>query len=131
MEYLPTLEFNVKRDSDRFRANNAGEYNSFLDRMAELLYGDCFAITVNNQVVYNNTAPNDVREVILDGIVRETIMNRPHLLFDAFFKKHLNGNVTMYFYSDAPWFVNIFYNGESELLDVRYYKSNEYIHRYG
>jgi hypothetical protein len=131
MEYLPALEFNVKRESDRFRSNNAQEYNTFLDRMTELLYGDCFAVTVNNSVVYNTNSVHDIRDSILDGLVRETIMNRPHLLFNAFFQKNLNGNVTMYFYAEAPWFVNIFYNGETEILDVRYYKSTEYINRYG
>jgi hypothetical protein len=127
---LPAVEFNEKRDPEIYHANVPYRYEAFLQRMRELLVGDCFAITVNDEVVYNRIVQKPVRERILDRLVRDVFTSNPHVIFEPIFDKYENSIIKFYMYPDAPWFVYIVYNPDTEVLRVSYYKSAQYMNQY-
>jgi hypothetical protein len=127
---LPAVEFNEKRDPENYHAKVPYRYEAFLERMRELLVGDCFAVTVNDEVVYNRIAQKPIRERILDTVVRDAFMANPHAIFGPVLDKYQNSIIKLYMYSDAPWFVYIVYNPDTEVFRVSYYKSAQYMNRY-
>jgi hypothetical protein len=129
MEHLPAMDFNEMRGVENYNAAN-NEYNIFLMRIAEIL-GDCFAITINNEVVFNRRAPGRPRDKILESMISSQIMNNPHMLFIPVFEDKLNSVIQFYMSPAAPWFCVVSYNSELENLQVTFYKSNEYVNKYG
>ena len=130
MENLPPVDFNEMTEIELFSAIN-NDYNVFLFRIADIIAGECFAITVNNEVVFNKKSAVSPREKIIDSMVSSEIISNPHILFAPILERKLNTVIHLYMAPVVPWFVIIFYDPSTEELRVTFYKSNEYVNKYG
>ena len=126
MNYLPPIEYNVKRPSVVYSIEN----NEFIERIKEFIVGDCCAIVIDNEIIFNSYEPKSIKDKIQDNIIRHEIMKYPYTLCSDMIKKNRNGKIIIYMYDDFPWFVVINYDANNKVLKFDYYKSNKYMDKY-
>lgn len=130
MEYLPAIEYIKKRSSMTYSIHDKIQYDEFLERLNEVLVGDCSAVTVNDEIIFNHYRPKSVKETIQDNIIRNEIATNPHTLFVDMYKSNKDGKTTIYMFRETPWFIIINYNNDLKLLKIDYYKSTKFIQEY-
>jgi hypothetical protein len=130
MNYLPKLEFNVKRDPMFYRFSNNNDITEFQTRLEEIVMGDCWAILVDNEAVINYYTDRTAKQRIEDSLLMQTLRSDPSLLFgDAFIVKK-DINATFYMFGHQTWFIMIDYNAHADEVSIDYYKSQNYIDAY-
>lgn len=130
MEYLPKIEYNEKRQSTTYSVVNKTDYENFLGRLKELLVGDCWAVVVDNEIIFNTYEPKSINAQIQENIIRREISNYPHTLFSNMLKQKKNCQYVLYMYGYETWYVIINYIANTDSLKVDYYKSQKYIAKY-
>lgn len=128
MEYLPKIEYTEKRPSTIYIPDDQKQYQDFLGRVQEFIVGDCWAIVINDEILFNSYKPMTVKEQIQDNIIRHELREYPNTIFIDMIKKKKNGRVDIYMYGDTPWFVVIHFN--DGIIKMDYYKSNKYVKYY-
>ena len=116
---LPKIEYIQKHPSVTFALNDRQQYNEFRDEISLYFSGDCWAITINDEILYNAYEEKSVKAQIQDEIVRGKIIENPLILLRK------AGRVIIYLFGDTPWFVAIHY--ENDIATVEYYKSTSYM----
>jgi len=124
---LPDIEYYEKRKtswfsmSDRMSASECGE------RLAEILAGDSWAVTVNGAVVFNKYEYKSVRDKIIDSLIRDKLISAPFTLLNDVIRKTMHSRINIYLGGDIPWFVVCRYNHESDICIFEYLKSAKYM----
>ena len=87
MNTLPPLEYNEKHPSITYSVNDKSQYSEFLEEFTAYVSGDCHAITIDNEILYNSYDYNEksVREIIQEKAIRTTIIDDPHSIFVQLF----------------------------------------------
>jgi hypothetical protein len=130
MQYLPKIEYNEKRPSTIYLANNKSKYHEFLGRLEELLIGDVWAIVIDDEIIFNSYEPKSIKAQIQENIIRREISNYPHTLFSNMLKQKKDGQVIFYMYGYETWYVIINYTANTESLKIDYCKSQKYVTKY-
>lgn len=129
---LPQIEYIEKAPSKTYYVDDGTtSYSEFRKEFADWVSADCHAITLDDEIIYNSYKPMSVRETLLDGIIRTSIIEYPHSLFVNIFRKGQDARVVIYMFSlDCPWFVLVKYTANQKMLTVEYYKSQKYVDRF-
>ena len=125
---LPKIEYNEMHPSKTYAYNDAEQYEEFQEEFLNYVTGDCHAITLNDEVLYNSYDDKSVREQLQEDMIRDKIMDRPHSLFVKLFRTDEKARVIVYLFGQNPWFVAIHYEPGS--LKMEYYKSKKYMDTY-
>ena len=136
--WLPNIDIPYEYDCN-------GEFKSFLfyspevdnqsykelnDWIWDFLGGDCMAMTVNNEILFNFYKIYDsnmnFKERIKNEIYREQIQRNPHqslLCHFPFIGR--NQMIRIYMSSDMPWTMNIEYKNQMRYYQVSFSQSDE------
>jgi len=130
MNFLPKIEYIPKRSSSEYVVINKNNYDEFLERIEEILIGDVWAITVDNEIIFNYYEPKSIKEKIQDNIIRHEVSQYPHLLFTNMIDQGKDGKIIFYLFGQWPWYVVINYDSGFKRFKVDYFKSYKYIEKY-
>lgn len=122
---LPKIEYTEKDTSHAYGRDRAS-LSEFYEEFTNYISGDCHAITVDDEIIYNSYEPKTIRETIQDGMIRQQLIANPHSLFINMFRNNKSGRVIVYMYGLTPWFVAVYYNHSHQLIYLEYYKSKAY-----
>jgi len=80
-----------------YHANNTEEYSEFLEIFKEYVSGDCWGMTVDQEVIFDYNDMS-IKEQLQASILRDKIADHPHLIFADMFQKKKDGKVTINMY---------------------------------
>jgi hypothetical protein len=127
---LPKIEYTTKLPSVTYAIIDKEQYNEFRDDFISYISDDCYAITLNDEIIFNMYKEQLVREDYLDEMIREKIIDNPDVLFNKIFRKKEAARVIVYMSGENPYFVAVYYSPDCEIITVEYYKSTKYIDKY-
>ena len=127
---LPKIEYTQLKAPFSYSVDSKPCYDEFCQEFIACVSGDCHAITVNDEILYNSYESKSIRETLQDDMIREKIIENPHSLFVNLFRKKENAHVIIYMLGKTPWFLAVYYHDEMRLLTLEYYKSEEYIKKW-
>lgn len=128
---LPKIEYTEKLPSVTYAIIDREQYNEFKDDFISYISGDCYAITLNDEIIFNMYKEQLVRDDYLDEMIREKIIDTPDVLFNKIFRKNESARVIVYMSGEDPYFVAVYYTPKYQIITVEYYKSGRYIDKYG
>jgi hypothetical protein len=124
---LPDIEYYEKRKASWYSALCHHSRDECADRLTELLTGDSWAVVVNGNVLFNRYENKDLRETLIDTIIRDKITDQPFCMLNDLLGKSKNGRIDIYLGGETPWFAVCYYNHDNGMLVIEYYKSQKYI----
>jgi hypothetical protein len=124
MEFLPVVTNTVKDDDDTLQPciYDNDSYDNFLNIFKELVSADCWALVVDDQMIFNSYQPKSLRNKLLDKIVRDYIIENPHSIFCELFRNKKNSKIVVYMFQVNTWFMVIDYLANNDTFDVKYFK---------
>ena len=132
MTSLPPIEYILMQPSYSVDIRNPEAYHGeFLKELAENISADSWALTVDDEIIFNEYVEKTVKEQIMEGVLRNRIADEPHQLFLDMFRNKKDGTVTVYMFGDCPWFLVIHYDAVNNSLIVSQYMSKAYENRFG
>ena len=129
MNSLPKIDYTaMDTPSKCYSLNDNLQYKELQEIISEHVEGDCWAVTVNDEILYSSYEPKSKREQILDSLVRKEITENVHSsLFVELFRAKQDGKVVLYMFGiHATWFMIIYYSAARELFTVEYNKTPGY-----
>jgi len=128
MEYLPTvllpMESSVKETYTR------DDYDALLLLISNCIRGDCYALKVNDEIVWNLYDPRlSIREYANEKIIRNhigiTIDNINDFLERLRYNK-VDSTIVIYMFKTNSWTANIHYSAEHRIYTVEYFMTEGY-----
>ena len=114
------LEF---QPQEIYRVLISEEYEAFLAILKEYLEGDCWALTVDKEVIFNAYRKLTVKQELESHILRDKFVDCPHLLFTEMIDKEEDAHVVVYMHGKNTRWLDIRYNGWGNYFTVNYYRS--------
>jgi len=117
---LPVVNNRANEYTRYFHLNNTEETSKLRFFIKMYVGSDCWAVTVNNKVVFESFSEKSVRDKILDDTVRDAIIDNPHasLLCDIIRQKK-NATIRIYMFgSYGPYTLNIKYFPDRDRFQV-------------
>jgi len=124
---LPEIEYNEKRPASWYSMKCDKAKNECAERLAEILMGDSWAVYVSGTQLFDKYENKSPRDVIFDSIIRDKITRHPFCMLNDIMTKSANGRIDIYLGGDIPWFVVCWYNYDTDICVIEYYKSQVYI----
>jgi len=125
---LPKIEYN---DLEHLRTYSLKRcYGEFCADFKAFVSGDCDAITVDDEILFNNYEPKSLRDSILDDMFRQNIIDNPHNLLVRIIDQKKNAHMILYMCGNTPWFIAVYYNHLLRIFTIESYKSQKYIDTY-
>jgi hypothetical protein len=122
---LPKISYTELYPSNTHYIRITEGYDECCEEFLECVAGDCYAITVDDEILCNFYEPKSVREYLQDNTIRQNIIDCPKALFDTLMKREKNARVMVYMSEITPWFLAIYYNFELGIATFEYYTSQE------
>jgi len=133
MQYLPKINYtpmnNPSSASQKcYSVDDSIQYRELQEIISEHVEGDCHAVTINGEILYNSYEPKSPRNKILDTLVRNQISENVHTsLFVELFRKNKHGKIVLYMFgTEATWFLIAYYNPITNLITLEYSKTAGY-----
>ena len=129
MQYLPRIDYTAMNTPTKcYSLDDTIQYQELQEIISEHIEGDCHAVTVNDEILYNSYEPKSKRAQILDSLVRNEIIENVHTsLFVELIRNNQDGKVVLYMFgTNATWFMVIYYSDIRKLFTVEYYKTIGY-----
>ena len=82
------------------------EYINFCEFIEQVLSGDCWAVKVNDEILFNyfNEHEKSYRDRILDDVIRQELIDDVHgSLFVQLFRKNKDADIIIYMFGDETW----------------------------
>jgi hypothetical protein len=116
-----------------FRVENHDEYDALCKEVTDYLEGDCCAIVVNNEVLFNTYIPEPcLRHRILDGCIRDSIRKYPHQSLLAHLNRaQTNGQIYIYMNCTYPFKISMHYTAETNTYTVKKLYSAIFVENFG
>ena len=121
---LPYILHRESQPQEIYRVLISEEYEAFLAILKEYLEGDCWALTVDKEVIFNTYRELTVKQQLESYILRDKLVDCPHLLFVEMMKKEENGHVVLYMHGTNTRWLDIRYDGFGNYFTVNYYSSS-------
>ena len=99
-----------------YHVKNTDEYADFLETLKEYVGGDCWAIKVNDEVLFDCYKDLSLKEQLQASILRDKIVDCPHLLFTDMFTKKKDSTIIIDMHSNVSLVVKITYRASDETL---------------
>lgn len=109
-------------------------YHDLIQLIQEFVLADCWALTVDNKVVYKkyqcqseDLRNKSIRKEILEGMIRTQIISDPHkTLLIHLLRCDKRSRIRFYMGYSLPWTMNIDYKPEHRVFQVSFSQSQEY-----
>jgi hydroxymethylpyrimidine pyrophosphatase-like HAD family hydrolase len=86
----------------------------------EYIEGDCWAITINGEIIYNNyDKTKKIKKLILQDMLRNYVSDKPRLLFGLFEK---DKKIVIYMFGNDTWTVNIIFEKSKSTFELFFFK---------
>jgi hypothetical protein len=92
------------------------EYINFCEFIEQVLSGDCWAVKVNDEILFNyfNEHEKSYRDRILDDVIRQELIDDVHgSLFVQLFRKNKDADIIIYMFGDETWAYKIEFCGDT------------------
>lgn len=106
-----------------FHALDPNSYQEFQELLKEYLGSDCWALEMNDQMLFNHymDEQRNIRETILDNIIRENILENPHSnLLVYLHRLGQDSNIKIHMFQDRSLTVEIVYLFQTNTFHVGY-----------
>lgn len=91
-------------------------YLNFCEFVEEILSGDCWAVKVNDEILFNyfNEHEKSYRDRILDDVIRQELIDDVHSsLFLQLFRRNKSADITIYMFGYETWAYKIEFCGDT------------------
>jgi len=129
LHYTPNFSEEFKKEYYT-RDVDKNSYNELEILIKKLVGDDCWAITVDNQIVFDSYNDNSksIRSFIEDDVIRDKILESPHAyLLVHVNRRKTNSKIRIYMNYLDTWTVNIEYIVSEEKYCISFSKSNSQI----
>lgn len=83
-------------------------YINFIQQLENYIGGDCWAIVVNGNIIFNSYEDKSIREQIIDENIRTEIMNGIHYnIFANFFREEKDAVMNIYMFCKESYCINV------------------------
>lgn len=96
------------------------------NRLTEILVGDCWAVDVNDNLLFNLYEKKSLRDTIIDKLIRDKITKNPFCMLNDLMSRS-SGRIDIYMGGDIPWFVVCWYNASIDTCTIEYFMSEKYM----
>lgn len=99
----------VKKEYD---IQDKNSYESFQNMMKSFIGSDCWAVTVNDEVIFDSYLDNSksIRSFIEEDLIRDKILEDPHgSLLVYLHRRRTNARIRIYMFYQDSWTMNIDY----------------------
>jgi len=104
-------------EQTRFKYDEFDKLNKIIQ---EYLGGDCWAITINSEIIYNNyDKTRNAKDIIIQNILRNHIIDNPSLLFGLF--EH-DKKIVIYMSKNNTWSINIIFEKKENTFELLFFK---------
>jgi hypothetical protein len=113
--------YDFKNQEIEVSSDDMALYNNFCEFIEDVLSGDTWALTVNEEVLFNyyNLEDKTYTQNVLDDVIRDKLIDNIHSsLFVQLFRKHKNAEIKIYMFDTKSWAYIIQYNAENMSFKV-------------
>jgi hypothetical protein len=104
-------------EQTRFKFDEFDKLNKIIQ---EYLGGDCWAITINSEIIYNNyDKTRNANKIITQDTLRNHIIDKPLLLFGLF---EQDKKIVIYMFKKNTWSINIIFKKKENTFEVLFFK---------
>lgn len=108
------------------------EYEVLAAFIQEFVSSDCWALTVDDEQIFNAFAPKTFKELVLDDACRKAVAkNSFTTILWAINRSNKNHTICIYMYDNTPYKIQITYNGAKRQYTAVPYLSAEWFAKYG
>lgn len=120
--YEPEIEIvdGVKKEYD------GDSYIEFQNMIKSFLGADCWAMTVDNELIFNSYLDNSkaIRSFIEEDLIRDKILKNPHEnLLVYLHRRKKNAQIRIYMFYEDSWTINIDYIYSEKKFYISYSQS--------
>lgn len=118
-EMLPKVEYPYEPEANMvngvqkvYEAEDKNTYEAFQNMIKEFIGSDCWAMTVNDEVIFDSYLDNSksIRSFIEEDVIRDKILDNPHQnLLVYLHRRKSNAHIRIYMFYSEPWTLNIEY----------------------
>lgn len=134
MNTLPqvTIPYDYEMETYLYYNFDPQSYETLMGHVKSFVGADCWAITVDKQIVFSNYNQNyrSYRQRILDSVVRQEIYDNPHSLFVHFHREKKPLRIRIYMFQKHTWCMNIDYDPKFKLYRISFSRSDEHLNYY-
>lgn len=131
---MPEAEFLKHFPADMlrvFHTNNKEEYPKLMETVTDFIGGDCWALTVNDETIFNSyetyQKEGSFNENILSDIKHSAISEKPHhYLLCKVNNSLVDVDINIYMFGDDSYRLNIHYSAAEKTYTCTMYMSAEY-----
>jgi hypothetical protein len=109
------IEIKLKGDNENLT------YINFCEFIEEVLSGDCWAVKVNDEILFNyfNEHEKSYRDRILDDVIRQELIDDiDSSLFLQLFRKNKDVDIVIYMFGNETWGYKIKFCSESVSFNI-------------
>ena len=107
-------------------------YLQLIDEISEHIMADCFALKVNDEILFNINKEMSVRDSVLEKIIRNSIADSPHsYIINKLLRKQVDFTIEIYMFHLSPWKLVIKYDNNMSTFYMHKQVSQQYLNRFG
>ena len=107
-------------------------YQYLITEITEHISADCFALKVNDEVIFNTNKEISLRDSVLEKIIRNSIADSPHsYIMSNLLRKQVDFTIEIYMFHSFPWKLVITFDNNTSKFYMHKQVSQEYINRFG
>jgi hypothetical protein len=134
MNTLPVVELPYEYESSEFKTLlfyspelDHKSYKELKEWIKEFVGSDCWALTVNREVLFNFYDESTFRKSIEDEWYRNQIIRTPHeSILSRFLYDERDYYMRIYMFGEHPWTVNIHYKHKMKCFQMSFSQSQEF-----
>jgi hypothetical protein len=98
------------------------EYESLCDLISDLVAADCWAVTINDEILFNSyNRDMPIKKHIKEELIRDKIIKNPHTaILMHINRKQTNFIIKIYMFGQSCWCSSIVYS--DGIYSVKFYK---------
>lgn len=123
--FLPRIQYGDRGAPKLYTVKEGplSQYSEFLEHFRWYLENKCWAIAVNDEILYNGYIERTFRETILENMIIDKLHQNPESLFKDIKGKQKDVKIVLYMDDDELYFVIIHYYVSQEQIIVTEYAS--------
>lgn len=132
-EMLPKVDLVYDTEIDDIKKeyffSNTQSYQELQNMIKDYVGADCWAITVNDEIVFNSYLDNSkhIRRFIEEDVIRDKILEDPHgNLLVYIHRRKANARIRIYMLNIYSWTINIDYVFNEKKFLISYSQSEEF-----
>ena len=122
-QFLPRIQYGDRGPPKIYNIKEGAlsQYSEFLDHFTWYLENKCWAIAVNDEILYNGYIERTFRETILENMIIDKLHQNPESLFSDIKEKRKDVKIVLYMGGYEPYFVILHHYVSQEQIIVTEY----------